>query len=144
MVSNRRHLTHPSTSQVGHPLRILGYKISDSQTIKDKHISASPLTFLINPSLEILERESKWSMEYESCESLPHYNCIVKRPGKVKVKGLNTQGNPIDFVAEGFLAKVLHHEMDHLDGITLVDRMEMKTLRHDQYIDVFENYPKGG
>ncbi|KAI9349549.1 peptide deformylase [Obelidium mucronatum] len=127
--------------QVGHPLRIIAYKIGDAQTIKAKKATASPLTFLINPTLEILERESKWEAEYESCESMPHYNCLVKRPSKVLVEALDVKGEKIRFTADGFLAKVLHHEVDHLDGITLVDRALPKTLRHDQYIELFENYP---
>ncbi|KAJ3005026.1 UNVERIFIED_CONTAM: hypothetical protein HDU68_004807 [Siphonaria sp. JEL0065] len=130
-----------SAPQVGHPLRIIAYKISDPKTIKEKKVTASPLTFLINPTLEILEHKSKWQAEYESCESMPHYNCIVRRPGKVKVDALNVKGEKVSFTAEGFLAKVLHHEVDHLDGITLVDRALEKTLRHDQHIDVYENYP---
>ncbi|ORY30714.1 peptide deformylase [Rhizoclosmatium globosum] len=131
----------PYHSIIGRPsLRIIGYKIG-KESLNQTKLPPTPLTFLINPTLTPLDRESKWTHEYESCESLPHYNCIVKRPGKVEMKALNLDGAEVQFTVEGFLAKVLHHEMDHLEGVSLVDRMVPGTLRHDQYIDVYENYP---
>ncbi|KAJ3226442.1 Neuraminidase [Chytriomyces hyalinus] len=118
-----------SAPQVGHSLSIIAYR------------NNTPLTFLFNPVLAPLQPQSKWAAQYESCESLPHYNCIVRRPDRVRVTALDTDANEVSFEASGFLARVIHHECDHLEGITLADRMVEKTLRHDQYIDVFENYP---
>ncbi|KAJ3351002.1 Peptide deformylase 1A, chloroplastic/mitochondrial [Entophlyctis luteolus] len=54
---------------------------------------------------------------------------------QVRVEAIGENGEDIRFDANGYLARVLHHEMDHLDGITLVERMVPHTLRHDQYID---------
>ncbi|KAI8612867.1 peptide deformylase [Chytriomyces sp. MP71] len=125
-----------SAPQIGSPLSIIAYRIKNVSGVPP-----IPLTFLINPKLTVTEREAKWTLEYESCESLPSYNAIVRRPTRVRVDALNLEGEKVGFEASGYLAKVLHHECDHLEGKTLLERMEKGTLRHDQYIDVYENYP---
>jgi peptide deformylase len=124
--------------QVGHSLRIIAYKLTDRTFLKEKGIpSQIPLTFLVNPSIKVTD-DSKWVSEYESCESLPNYNTLVKRQSKVIVTGLDSEGKDVKFRAAGFLARLIQHEVDHLDGITLVDRMEPKSLRHDNYVGRFE------
>ena len=78
-----------------------------------------PLTVIANPELV----SSGGSMEFEEgCLSLPGFTTVVKRPSEVVVKGLDRDGKEITIKAEGMFAVVLQHEMDHLDGILILDR----------------------
>lgn len=69
-----------------------------------------------------------------SCESIPNYNALVKRAGRVKVDALDLEGNKVTVNAAGFLARLLQHEMDHLEGLMYVDKMDTKSFRHDKVI----------
>ncbi|MEW6161857.1 MAG: peptide deformylase [Nitrospirota bacterium] len=75
---------------------------------------------LINPV--IIGKEDTVEAE-EGCLSIPGYIPIVKRSAKVYVKGLNREGKPIEIEATGLLARVLQHEIDHLDGLLIIDRI---------------------
>lgn len=80
----------------------------------------SSLIVLVNP--EIVHAEGENSTE-EGCLSVPEYTTIVKRAERVKVKGLDREGRPLEIEAEGFLAKALQHEIDHLNGLLFIDRI---------------------
>ncbi len=80
----------------------------------------SSLIVLINP--EIVCSEGSEDSE-EGCLSLPEYTTVIKRANKVKVKGLDREGEPVEIESDGFLAKVLQHEIDHLNGMLLIDRI---------------------
>ena len=73
---------------------------------------------LVNPV--VLEKEGESTAE-EGCLSIPDMSGEVVRAEKVHVRGLNRQGEPVDIHSEGLLARVLQHEMDHLEGILFVD-----------------------
>lgn len=77
---------------------------------------------LINPELRPIGdvRESDW----EGCLSIPDIRGFVPRWHRVEVRALNADGEPIVFEAEGFVARVIQHESDHLDGILYLDRMD--------------------
>ncbi|ADO76901.1 peptide deformylase [Halanaerobium praevalens] len=75
---------------------------------------------LINP--EIIEKEGKAIME-EGCLSIPGETGDVIRAEKIKVKSLNRKGKEVTFLAEGFEARAIQHEIDHLDGILFVDKI---------------------
>ncbi|HPH03913.1 MAG TPA: peptide deformylase [Spirochaetota bacterium] len=60
----------------------------------------------------------------EGCLSVPGIHSIVYRPAGILVEGIDINEEPLKFHAEGFLARVLQHEIDHLDGILFVDRLE--------------------
>ena len=83
---------------------------------------------LVNP--EIVCGEGEISFE-EGCLSLPDFNAEVKRNETVTVRGLNEQGEEVTFDADGILAIVFQHEIDHLDGILLVDKVSR--LKRDIY-----------
>ncbi len=78
---------------------------------------------LINP--EIITSEGLVDSE-EGCLSCPEEYGIVKRAEKIKVKALNELGEEIEFEAEGFLAIVLQHEIDHLKGVLFIDKSTPK------------------
>lgn len=75
---------------------------------------------LVNP--EIVEGEGEQVLE-EGCLSVPEYYSEVKRMAKIRVRGQDLQGRPVELCAEGILATVLQHEIDHLDGILFIDRI---------------------
>ena len=75
----------------------------------------------INPEITEYSREQD-EME-EGCLSIPGFYTPIKRSKKVKIKAIDPQGNKIKFKARGFLARVLQHETDHLNGLVIKDRM---------------------
>ena len=79
-----------------------------------------PLIVLVNPV--ITEKEGSVDAE-EGCLSIPGYMTSIKRAEKVLVKGINREGKDIELEAEGLMARVLQHEIDHLEGFLFIDRM---------------------
>lgn len=78
-------------------------------------------TVLINP--EIVKYEGEINEDYEGCLSVKDIYGRVPRYTKIRVKALNIHGKPIRFKAEGFLARVIQHEIDHTNGIVFVDHI---------------------
>jgi peptide deformylase len=78
------------------------------------------LIILINPV--IIEKEGTVEAE-EGCLSIPGYTTTIKRSERVYVKGLNREGKTLEIEGIGLLARVFQHEIDHLDGLLIVDRM---------------------
>ncbi len=81
---------------------------------------------LLNPEIEPLgdATESAW----EGCLSIPGLRGCVTRPSRIRFRGLDAMGQPIEGEAEGLVARVLQHETDHLDGILYPTRMEDLSL----------------
>jgi peptide deformylase len=94
--------------QVGVLQRLLVYDVDDDPRI------------LVNPVLGEFSDETEESDE--GCLSVPGVTMPVERPVSLRVQGLDEYGEPVDFRAEGFEARVIQHENDHLDGILIVDR----------------------
>ena len=78
------------------------------------------LTVLINP--EVVEKSGSCVSE-EGCLSLPEVREDVERAEQVTVRALGREGDPVEISAEGFLATAIQHEMDHLEGLLLIDRV---------------------
>jgi peptide deformylase len=79
------------------------------------------LTVLINP--ELVSASGEWEPE-EGCLSLPGYYANVKRAWAVTVRGKDRKGKDVKIKAEGLFAQALQHEIDHLNGILFIDRLE--------------------
>ncbi len=79
-------------------------------------------TALINP--EVIKTEGKIIKEQEGCLSVPEIYGLVGRPKKVKIKALLEDGSDVRIKAEGYLARTLMHEIDHLDGILFIDHIK--------------------
>ncbi|KAH9244964.1 peptide deformylase [Batrachochytrium salamandrivorans] len=134
-----------AAAQIGHPIQLIAYQILDAQLIKEKGLGGPvPRTFIVNPVMSISDKTSpsKWAAEYEFCESLPKYSGLVRRAGHVHVTGLGLDGSTVNINARGFLARILQHEIDHMEGILFVDKMEKHSLRHDDYVDKFEMFKR--
>ena len=76
---------------------------------------------LINP--EIVKYEGQVVTDYEGCLSVSSYYGKVPRHTRVRVKALDLDGNEVRFKADGFLARVIQHEIDHTNGIVFVDHI---------------------
>ena len=77
---------------------------------------------LINP--EIVKYEGEQEEDFEGCLSVRDLYGKVKRHTKVRVKALNGQGKEVRITAEGFLARVLQHEIDHTNGVLFIDHIK--------------------
>lgn len=86
----------------------------DDKSIRD-------FTPLINP--EIVKYEGSLVTDYEGCLSVNGFYGKVPRYSKVRVKALDINGNEIRLKAEGFLARVIQHEIDHTNGVVFVDHI---------------------
>ena len=80
-----------------------------------------PFTVLVNPRLEFLSKDVEEG--WEGCLSVPGMRGVVPRFARLRYTGFDEHGRPIDRVAEGFHARVVQHECDHLDGILYPQRM---------------------
>ncbi|MFA6170216.1 MAG: peptide deformylase [Candidatus Margulisiibacteriota bacterium] len=87
-------------------------------------IGAGPIAF-VNP--KVIKR-SGCQVYVEGCLSLPGVEAPVERSNHVLVKGLSRDGQPLSVDAAGFLATVFQHEIDHLDGKVLIDRVSDPSL----------------
>jgi peptide deformylase len=95
-----------------------------------------PLTAFINPEIEFLTNEEQGF--WEGCLSVPGLRGFVERPKKILVKYLDANGDNQELVAEGFLATVLQHELDHLEGVLYVDRVrDPKLLSYQEEFEQF-------
>jgi peptide deformylase len=106
-----------AANQVGRLLRLITIEIEDT------------VYQLVNP--ELLSSEGEAIIE-EGCLSLPGYYADVQRPAKVNVKALTRNGKPIKIHADGMLARVLQHEIDHLNGVLFIDHL--KNLSELRYV----------
>src|SRR5215470_906109 len=88
-----------------------------------------PMTVLVNPKITVLDEE--FIEDWEGCLSIPDFRGRVPRWRKLRVDALDRNGNKIKITAEGFFARVIQHEFDHLMGHVYLDRMpNLKTLSH--------------
>lgn len=79
------------------------------------------LVQLINP--EIIESSTASAIDEEGCLSIPGKQGNVARPVKIRVTGMNEKGEAVNFEAEDLFARVLCHEIDHLEGILFTDKI---------------------
>jgi peptide deformylase len=109
--------------QVGVLLRVVVFEVESNPRYPE--VAPVPLTVLVNPELEPLgdERESGW----EGCLSVPGMRGLVPRYRRLRYRGCDELGKPVDRTVDGFHARVVQHECDHLDGILYPQRIEDMT-----------------
>ncbi|HCK10534.1 MAG TPA: peptide deformylase [Candidatus Latescibacteria bacterium] len=95
--------------------RILVYKSQDVDEVPE-------ITALINPKVEPVDRDME--EEWEGCLSIPRIMGLVPRYRRIRVTAVDEGGEDLSFVSEDFEARVIQHEVDHLDGILYFDRMD--------------------
>ena len=87
------------------------------------------LVELVNPV--IVESDGQQSGP-EGCLSIPGRSGVVTRPNHVKVRAQDPEGNPVELEAQEFFARAVCHELDHLDGVLYVDKMDREILEGDE------------
>ncbi len=99
--------------QVGEPRRVIIAEVPQEQ---------KRLIALVNP--RILESEGSCRFE-EGCLSIPGISAKVNRAAEILVEGVTPEGQPVRKEYSGLLARVMHHEIDHLDGVLFVDHLSI-------------------
>ncbi|MBI2911592.1 MAG: peptide deformylase [Chloroflexi bacterium] len=120
--------------QVGVSRRVVAICIPAYDRVGFGPVPETPLTYLVNPHLVWASPETIRAPE--GCLSVPGYEGVLSRPARVVVAGLGLTGEPVRLEAGGLLAKCLQHELDHLDGILYVDRIQaLRDLRRIAPVD---------
>ena len=105
--------------QIGVSLRVVIFEVTSNP--RYPHAKPVPYTVLVNPQLTPLgeSQEDGW----EGCLSVPGLRGLVPRFKRLRYRGFDQEGSPIDRTVEGFHARVVQHEGDHLDGILYPQRV---------------------
>ncbi len=108
--------------QVGRSLRLIVMRLIADRSAAAEAPAPDHVIALINPELEVLDdaRELGW----EGCLSVPELRGVVPRAARIGYLGWLPNGKRVEGVAEGFQARILQHEVDHLDGYLYLDRMD--------------------
>ncbi|MBM3569677.1 MAG: peptide deformylase [Alphaproteobacteria bacterium] len=126
--------------QVHVPLRLVIFRVPAERITGGAEDRPVDLQVLINPEIEALGAET--TEGWEGCLSVPGLRGSVPRHARIRYRGLDQNGEPIDRIAAGFHARVVQHECDHLDGVLYPQRMKdlgqlmfESELRHYQVMD---------
>ena len=116
--------------QIGVSARVVIFELKDNP--RYPHLAPVPYTVLVNPELTFLgdEQDEGW----EGCLSVPGLRGLVPRYRRLRYQGFDAAGRPIDRSVAGFHARVVQHEVDHLDGILFPQRV--RDLRNFGFEDV--------
>lgn len=109
--------------QVGIQQRFFVY---DNNLLKDKSDPSGAPQVLINPVIH--EASGEWAYE-EGCLSIPGLSWNVIRPKELLVSGVDLSGEEVKFEADELFARLIQHEIDHLDGVLLIDHLDVDTKR---------------
>ena len=102
-----------AANQVGELKRILVYDVNQTEAGPNPAV-------LINPEIVLTEGDV---VQEESCLSVIDFSADVARKEKIKVRGVDKDGKPVDIEADGLLARCLQHEIDHLNGVLFIDHI---------------------
>ncbi len=117
--------------QVAEPIRLLVVDVARKQEPPNPQVFVNP---------EIVWSSDERSTYEEGCLSIPEYYAEVERPASVRARYLDRGGLAREIVAEGLLATVLQHEIDHLDGVLFIDHISK--LKRDRVIKKFQKAAK--
>lgn len=110
--------------QIGVPLRVVIFGMQHSP--RYPQAQPVPFTVLVNPQLEFPDDELEEA--WEGCLSVPGMRGLVPRAVRLRYRGFDAQGAPVERSVEGFHARVVQHEVDHLDGVLYP--MRIRNLRN--------------
>jgi peptide deformylase len=102
--------------QVGISQRVI---VVEYTTDEEDDAAPKKLYAMVNPEIKVTNEETEPGVE--GCLSVPGLLGEVERPLAVTIKGLNRQGQPMRIKAEGWLARIFMHEVDHLEGVVFTD-----------------------
>ncbi|KAJ0047283.1 hypothetical protein NL108_003234 [Boleophthalmus pectinirostris] len=122
-----------SAPQIGVPLRILAMEypqkmLDETPSVlrEARGLSALPLRVFVNPQMRVLD--GRTVVFQEACESISGFSAAVPRYLSVEISGLNEKAEPVTWQTSGWAARIIQHEMDHLDGVLYIDRMDSKSF----------------
>ncbi len=120
-----------AAQQVGRALQLTVVDASVTERPSEMFINGEPQDLtqwmpmvLVNPVISLPEGEQVGS---EGCLSIPDVSAQIRRSAKISVKAENLEGKPFAFECAGLLARAVQHEVDHLNGILFIDRMDAAT-----------------
>lgn len=118
--------------QIGLPLQIAVIEDREElqralgpERLAERRRRPVPFQVLINPRIRTSGPEAEF---FEGCLSFVGYSALVARPLEVEVDCLDHRGEPLSFRAEGWHARIVQHEVDHLNGALYIDRMRARSL----------------
>ncbi len=133
---NEQNMAGLAAPQIGHPYQIIIFAVNDDPIIKHLRpdlTDTMPRTIWLNPSYEGIG--AKDSEDMEGCFSIKNYVGKVKRYKKIRYEALTTDGVKVTGEAEGFLARVIQHEVDHIKGkMCLDDLTDEEKIDKQEYI----------
>jgi len=106
--------------QIGLSERLIVIEYYEKDEDEEKEDAPKKVWAVLNP--EIVKASEEMVMGVEGCLSIPNLVGEVERHAAVQVKGLNRHGKPVKVKAEGWLARIFQHEIDHLNGVMFTDR----------------------
>ena len=133
--------------QVGYPLQLVVIedqhefiqKLPADQVI-ERERRPVPFHVLINPTLSLVGPEV--ATFFEGCLSVAGFTAVVSRAKQVRVECLNEKAETVTIEAEGWYARILQHEIDHLHGALYIDRMNSRSFcTHDNYARYWKDRP---
>lgn len=116
--------------QVYRSTRLIVFSVPAERLGPDDPPPPDGISVLANPAFEPLDDERATGVE--GCLSIPHLRGLVQRYRRIVYRGVAPDGSSVEQVAEGMVARVIQHEIDHLDGVLFLDRMcDLKALATD-------------
>jgi len=120
--------------QVGESVRLIVMRIMADRAAAAEDAELQKVIALINPEVEAVGPETE--LGWEGCLSAPPLRGVVPRFARVRFRGALIDGQSIEGEASGFQARILQHEVDHLDGIVYLDRMtDLLTLGYNAELE---------
>lgn len=131
-----------SAPQIGVPLQVIAFEVTGydlkmamekygSKGVSKMQMTLCPLTVLINPKIKVTDPTQVTLRE--TCLSVEDYSALVPRVKEIKVEALSQEGQNIEMFANGWTARIILHEIDHLQGNLFVDSMIYKSLRNERW-----------
>ena len=117
--------------------RVIIFKVPQERTTELAGDGPLPMTALINPVIEPLDEQ--FNLGWEGCLSIPGLRGAVPRHTRIRYAGFGLDGQPIEREAVGFHARVVQHEVDHLDGVLYLERMADLSLL--TFLEEGQRYP---
>ncbi|XP_011905315.1 PREDICTED: peptide deformylase, mitochondrial [Cercocebus atys] len=140
-VMRRRRCVGLSAPQLGVPLQVLALELPEALCRECpprqralRQMEPFPLRVFVNPSLRVLD--SRLVTFPEGCESVAGFLACVPRFQAVQISGLDPNGEQVAWQASGWAARIIQHEMDHLQGCLFIDKMDSRTFTNVYWMEV--------
>ncbi|KAM4800591.1 conserved oligomeric Golgi complex subunit 8 [Urocitellus parryii] len=140
-VMRRRRCVGLSAPQLGVPLQVLALEFPEAlfracapRLRALRQMEPFPLRVLVNPRLRVLD--SNVVTFPEGCESVAGFLACVPRFQAVQISGMDPRGEQVEWQARGWTARIIQHEMDHLQGCLFIDKMDSRTFTNIHWMEV--------